>query len=68
MKPNADPAYQQLRQSGKTRQDFDGPYATVNNLVLERDAASFVLHSGEIYFAPEVNGPLNTIRRSQILI
>jgi hypothetical protein len=55
-KPNTDLVYQQLRTLGKSRQDFDGPYATVNNLVLERDAASFVLHSGEIYFVPEVDG------------
>lgn len=56
LKPNADAVYQQLRQLGKAGQDFEGPYAVVNNLVLERDAASFVLRSGEIYFAPEVNG------------
>ncbi|MBC8029254.1 MAG: carboxypeptidase regulatory-like domain-containing protein [Pyrinomonadaceae bacterium] len=56
IKPNTDTVYQQLRLLGKTRQDFDGPYATVNNLVLQRDAASFALLSGEIYFAPEVNG------------
>lgn len=56
LKPNSDAVYQQLRQLGKGRQDFDGPYATVNNLVLERDAASFVLRSGEIYFPPEVDG------------
>lgn len=55
-KPNSDSVYQQLRQIAKTRQDFGGPYATVNNLVLERDSARFVLHSGEIYFAPEVDG------------
>ena len=55
-KPNADPVYQLLRQQGKTRQEFAGPVATVNNLVLVRDAAVFTLHSGEIYFAPEVNG------------
>jgi hypothetical protein len=55
-KPNSDDVYQQLRQLGKSRDEFGGPYATVNNLVLERDAAKFVLHSGEIYFAPEVNG------------
>ena len=56
VKPNTDLVYQQLRQLGKARQDFDGPYATVNNLVLERDAATFALHSGEIYFVPEVDG------------
>jgi hypothetical protein len=56
VKPNSDSVDQQLRQLGKTRQDFDGSYATVNNLFLQRDAVSFVLHSGEIYFAPEVEG------------
>lgn len=56
VKPNTDVVYQQLRALGKSRQDFDGPYATVNNLVLKRDAATFALHSGEIYFVPEVDG------------
>lgn len=56
LKPNNDPSYQQLRLMGKTPQDFDGPYATVNNLLVARDAANFVLRSGEIYFAPEVDG------------
>lgn len=53
-KPNSDPVYQQLRQIGKNPQDFEGPYATVTNLVLKRDAATFTLTSGEIYFAPAV--------------
>ncbi len=56
VKPNSEPAYQELRDLGNTRQDFEGPYATVNNLMLTRDAANFLLRSGEIYFAPEVNG------------
>lgn len=56
LKPNADPTYQQLRLLGKTQQDFDGPYATVNNLLLQRDAGNFLLRSGEIYFAPQVDG------------
>jgi hypothetical protein len=56
LKPNTDPAYQQLRLLGKTRQDFDGQYATVNNLLLQRDAAEFLLRSGEIYFVTEVDG------------
>jgi hypothetical protein len=56
LKPNTDSVYQQLRQMGKEGQEFDGPYAVVNNLVLDRDAAGFVLRSGEIYFTPEVNG------------
>ena len=56
LKPNSDPGYQQLRVLGKIRQDFEGQFATVNNLLLERDAAGFLLRSGEIYFAPEVDG------------
>ncbi|SRR6266545_4330993 len=53
-KPNSDPIYQQLRQMAKNSQDFAGPYATVSNLVIKRDAATFTLISGEIYFAPTV--------------
>ena len=54
-KANADPVYQQLRLQAKGAGDFAGPFATVNNLVLKRDAATFALRSGEIYFAPIVN-------------
>jgi hypothetical protein len=54
-KGNIDPVYQQLRQQAKTAGEFGGPFATVNNLVLKRDAATFTLRSGEIYFAPTVN-------------
>ena len=53
-KPNSNPDYRQLRDTGKSPQDFAGPYAIVNNLVLKRDAAIFTLISGEIYFAPTV--------------
>lgn len=53
-KPNSEPVYQELRQMGKGQQDFQGSYAIVNNLVLKRDAATFTLRSGEIYFAPVV--------------
>src|SRR5712692_1943224 len=52
IKPNSDPTYQQLRQQAKTADEFSGPFATVNNLILKRDAAIFTLKSGEIYFAP----------------
>jgi len=68
-KPNADPIYQRLRQVGKgerpaeastagaTKPDQEMPtYATVNNLVLKRDAATFTLKSGEIYFQAPVEG------------
>lgn len=53
-KANADPVYQQLRQQAKTESEFAGPYATVNNLVLQRDAGKFTLKSGEIYFLPTI--------------
>jgi len=54
-KATGDPVYQQLRLHAKGAGDFAGPFATVNNLVLKRDAATFTLRSGEIYFAPAVN-------------
>ncbi|HEY8188425.1 MAG TPA: carboxypeptidase regulatory-like domain-containing protein [Pyrinomonadaceae bacterium] len=54
-KANADPVYQALRQQGKS-EDFSGPYATVNNLVLKREGASFTLRAGEIYFLAPVEG------------
>ena len=52
-KGNLDPIYQNLRQLAKTVEDF-GSYATVNNLILKRDAATFTLKSGEIYFVAPV--------------
>jgi hypothetical protein len=55
LKANADPVYQQLRQQGES-QDFGGEYAQVNNLVFKRDAATFTLRSGELYFLPPVEG------------
>jgi hypothetical protein len=55
-KANTDPTYQELRQIGKNPQDFGGPFATVTNLVLARDAATFTLRSGEIYFDAPVAG------------
>ncbi len=56
LKANADPVYQQLRQLGKTDGDFGGAFATVTNLVLKRDAATFTLKSGEVYFTPPIEG------------
>ncbi len=60
IKANADPVYQQLRQrmratadAGSAGVDF-GSYATVNNLVLEREGAKFTLRSGEVYFLSPV--------------
>ena len=52
-KANSDPAYQALRGQG---QDFTGEYAQVSNLVLKRDAATFTLRTGEVYFLPPVEG------------
>ena len=40
IKANSDPVYQQLRLQGKTAQDFSGPYAMVNNLVLKKEGAA----------------------------
>ncbi len=55
-KANNDPIYVSLRQLGKTDQDFAGPYATVSNLQLKRDAANFNLKSGELYFIAPIEG------------
>jgi hypothetical protein len=55
-KANTDPVYQQLRQLGKTNADFGGTFATVSNLVLTRDAATFTLHNGEVYFSSPIEG------------
>jgi hypothetical protein len=54
-KPNSDPAYVALRKQGEA-QDFTGEYAQVTNLVIKRDAASFTLAAGELYFLPPVEG------------
>jgi Carboxypeptidase regulatory-like domain len=56
VKANADPVYQQLRQLGKSDAEFGGSFATVSNLVLKRDEATFTLHNGEVYFAPPIEG------------
>lgn len=69
-KANADPIYQQLRQRARgnpgssatattgeaSLPDFAGSYATVNNLVLKKEGATFTLRSGEIYFVSPVLG------------
>jgi hypothetical protein len=54
LKGNLDQTYQALRQLTKTDADFSGSYATVNNLILKRDAATFTLKTGEIYFVAPV--------------
>ena len=51
-----DAIYQQVRQIAKADSDFGGAFATVKNLTLKRDAGVFTLASGEIYFAPPVEG------------
>jgi len=72
IKANADPVYQQLRQQARANQDsssantagntervlpdFAGSYATVNNLTLKKEGATFTLRNGEIYFVSPVLG------------
>ena len=56
MKGNNDPLYTQLRQRSMSPDSFSSSVATVNNLVLKRDAATFTLKSGEIYFMSPVEG------------
>ena len=69
IKANADPIYQQLRQRARAntdssgtnttegqQPDFAGSYATVNNLVLKKEGATFTLRNGEIYFVAPVLG------------
>ncbi len=55
-KANSDAGYVQLRKLSENANAFSGEYATVNNLVLKRDAATFTLRSGEIYFLTAVDG------------
>lgn len=51
---NTDPNYVQLRKMSENADSFSSEYATVNNLVLKRDAATFNLRSGEIYFSSAI--------------
>ncbi len=55
-KANSDPLYQQLRQASSRADAFSGDYAIVNNMVLKRDAATFTLRSGEVYFLAPIEG------------
>jgi hypothetical protein len=55
-KANTDPVYQQVRQMASGAADFAGDYATVTNLALKREAATFTLKSGEVYFLKPVEG------------
>ncbi|MBC7910676.1 MAG: carboxypeptidase regulatory-like domain-containing protein [Pyrinomonadaceae bacterium] len=54
-KANSDSTYQALRKKAASPGVFT-TYATVNNLELKRDAATFILRSGEIYFLSPVEG------------
>jgi Carboxypeptidase regulatory-like domain/Peptidase family M1 domain len=56
VKGNPDPLYMQLRQKSTSQDVFSSSFATVNNLVIKRDAATFTLKSGEIYFMSPVEG------------
>ena len=53
---NTDPIYTEIRKVSGEENAFSGEYATVNNLVLKKDAAIFTFKSGEIYFLKEVQG------------
>jgi len=55
-KANTDAAYLELRKQSENANAFSGDYAAVNNLILKRDAASFNLRSGEIYFLTTADG------------
>lgn len=54
-KGNPDPLYTQLRQKSVSQDAFNSS-ASVTNLVLKRDAATFTLKSGEIYFMSPTEG------------
>lgn len=56
VKANTDAGYQRLRTASTPPDSFGGDFATVNNLVLKRDAGIFTLRSGEIYFLAPVDG------------
>src|SRR3989440_1448477 len=53
---NTDRVYQELRKKTDDPSSFSGNVFTVNNLVLKRDAATFTLKSGELYFLAPVEG------------
>src|SRR6267378_7887258 len=56
VKANSDSVYQHLRHKADQPEDFNGQVATVNGLVLTRDAATFKFNTGEIYFLTPVEG------------
>ncbi|CAN5550178.1 MAG: M1 family metallopeptidase [Pyrinomonadaceae bacterium] len=53
-----DPVYKLLRGVSASANAFSGDFATVNNLVMIKDAAVFTFTSGEIYFLPPVEGKI----------
>ena len=55
-KANSDPVYTKFRKLSEAPNSFGGDYATVNNLVLKRDAATFTLKNGELYFLTPAEG------------
>ena len=55
-KANSDPVYTLYRNLSQAPGSFTGEYVTVNNLNFKRDAADFLLKSGELYFLAPVNG------------
>jgi hypothetical protein len=59
-KANMDPLYVELRKLSEAANAFSGEYATVNNLVLKRDAATFTFKSGEFYFLAPAGGTKRT--------
>lgn len=52
---NSNPLYQKIRQNFAEKK-LSGECATVNNLVLQKDLATFSLASGEVYFLAPVEG------------
>jgi hypothetical protein len=57
-KTTGDALYQVIRRKGSLSEDFNGAVATVNGLVLKRDAATFKFNSGEIYFLTPIEGQM----------
>jgi hypothetical protein len=51
-----DPIYKELRGLSQSPQAFTGDYATVTDLVMIKNEASFTLKSGEIYFLASASG------------
>jgi len=56
VKANTEATYRQLRKNADESGAFSGNVFTVNNLVLKKDAATFTLKSGELYFLAPVEG------------